>query len=473
MTYRDLYFLLKDKKSEYFPESVINHFLCDFYNVSNDDLLLHFDDEIPYKENLDNVINRILSGEPIQYVLNKASFLGVNLYVDNNVLIPRQETEQLVLDTVKVINKRFKNYKNIRILDIGCGSGNIGVLLGKLVKNSEISAIDISPKAVEICSKNASDNNVKINTYCFDVFTDELKKLGKFDLIISNPPYIKSKDTVADNVFKYEPHLALFASPQTSYYERIIELSKTMLNDNGFIAFEIDSDMQEVLEDSIKQHCNYNYEFNKDLYNNLRYLYLYKNTMDYKLIAEKLLNHQVVAFPTDTVMGLGVIFDDEVAYENLCEVKHRPKDKPYTLMVGDKSEISKYAIIDKKVSKVIDKLLPGPLTMLLKSKDNVPGFVTHDTGIIGIRVAPTETIKNIINAAEKPLLVPSANVSGEKPALNSEEVKSIFKDTLGYIVEGNAVLGKPSTIVDLTSDCPKIIREGDISLSQITKAMEE
>ena len=123
MTYRDLYFLLKNKKSQYFPDSVINHFLCDFYNISDADLLLHFDDEVPYKDNLENVINRILNGEPIQYVLNKASFLGETLYVDNNVLIPRQETEQLVLDTVAVIKNRFKNYKNIRILDIGCGSG--------------------------------------------------------------------------------------------------------------------------------------------------------------------------------------------------------------------------------------------------------------------------------------------------------------------------------------------------------------
>lgn len=193
--------------------------------------------------------------------------------------------------------------------------------------------------------------------------------------------------------------------------------------------------------------------------------------MEIELIKKALENHGVIAFPTETVMGLGVFYDDFEAYNKLNKVKNRPEDKPYTMMLGDTKNIAKYAYVDDRANKIIDAFMPGSITVLLKAKANVPGYVTHNTGIIGIRVPSLEDIQDMLNKVEKPLLVPSANKSGEKPAFNSEEVKNIFEDELDYIVEGKCIGGVPSTLVDLTNDNIKILREGPISLDMILNAL--
>ncbi|MCR4879704.1 MAG: threonylcarbamoyl-AMP synthase [Bacilli bacterium] len=180
-----------------------------------------------------------------------------------------------------------------------------------------------------------------------------------------------------------------------------------------------------------------------------------------------LLKGEVVAFPTETVMGLGVIYDDYNAYLKMNEIKRRREDKPYTLMLKDIDEITKYAYVDERVNKVINHFMPGSLTILLISKDNVPGYVTHDTGIIGIRVPTNIEAKFLLQKVNKPLLVPSANKAGEKPALSSEEVIKIFPDELGFIIAGISKGEKPSTIVDFTKEEPILVREGPISFEEI------
>lgn len=191
----------------------------------------------------------------------------------------------------------------------------------------------------------------------------------------------------------------------------------------------------------------------------------------YKLAKEALNNHQVIAFPTETVFGLGVYYDDEEAYQLLNKVKRRREDKPYTLMLNDVDQIEKYAFIDEKVKKALTRFIPGPLTLLLKSKDNVPNYVTHNTGIIGVRIPENKEALDLLRYLEKPLLVPSANRADQKPAMNDEEVKQIFQDEIKIIIPGKAVGGLPSTIIDLTGNDIKLIRQGPITLEDIKKAL--
>lgn len=193
--------------------------------------------------------------------------------------------------------------------------------------------------------------------------------------------------------------------------------------------------------------------------------------MEIELIKKALENHGVISFPTETVMGLGVIYDDFEAYNKLNKVKNRPEDKPYTMMLGDPKSIAKYAYVDERAEKIINAFMPGSITILLNAKDNVPGYVTHNTNIIGLRVPCLDDICDMINKIGKPLLVPSANKSGEKPALNSDEVKNIFKDELDYIVEGKCVGGVPSTLLDLTKNEVRIIREGPITMNMILEVL--
>ena len=192
-----------------------------------------------------------------------------------------------------------------------------------------------------------------------------------------------------------------------------------------------------------------------------------------KTAKEKLLNHGVVAFPTETVMGLGVVFDDPIAYEKLNKIKRRPEDKPYTMMVKSVDEIQKYAVINDVTQRVIDSFMPGSITILVPVKKNsVPSYVTHNTNIIGVRIPTNKEARLLLNEIGKPLLVPSANRSGEKPALNSDEVEAIFGSEIDAIITGESLKERPSTIVDLTKGEVVIVREGPISLDELQKVIE-
>ena len=194
---------------------------------------------------------------------------------------------------------------------------------------------------------------------------------------------------------------------------------------------------------------------------------------EYLLAKSVLNNSHVIAFPTETVMGLGVYYNDLNAYQLLNKIKCRPEDKPYTMMLCSKDEIEKYAYVDDRAKKVIDAFMPGEITILLRSKDTVPGYVTHNSGVIGVRVPNLVNLLDFLRFIDTPLLVPSANKSGEKPAMNSDEVKRIFNNEVGYVFEGEAKGGVPSTLVDLTQKEVKIYREGNISLSDILKVIEK
>lgn len=180
----------------------------------------------------------------------------------------------------------------------------------------------------------------------------------------------------------------------------------------------------------------------------------------------------IVAFPTETVFGLGIVYDNEKAYERLNKVKIRSDDKPYTLMLADPSDIENYAVVDKQAKKLIDAFMPGPITLLMATKNVVPLWVTHGSKKIGIRISSSEEIRTLIRLTGKPLLVPSANRANMNPALDSKSVKNIFGSEIDFYIEGISGGKKPSTIVDIC-DTIKVIREGEISLETINKILEE
>lgn len=182
-----------------------------------------------------------------------------------------------------------------------------------------------------------------------------------------------------------------------------------------------------------------------------------------------LLNHQVVAFPTETVMGLAVVYNDFEAYNLLNKVKRRPEDKPYTLMLGDVEDIKRYAYINEKVQKIIDAFMPGSITILVPGKEELPQWVTHGSPTVGLRIPTNEEALAVLHEVKLPLLVPSANKSGEKPTISSEETKQVFGNEIAFVVDGNAKLDKPSTIVDLTGSEPRVLRPGPISEEEIKK----
>lgn len=181
---------------------------------------------------------------------------------------------------------------------------------------------------------------------------------------------------------------------------------------------------------------------------------------------------EVIAFPTETVYGLGVICDSEEAFEKLVKVKNRRTDKPFTLMLAFTRDIEKYAVCNAKTRAVIEAFLPGEVTLILEANKGLPYHVTLGSKYIGIRVSASLEVTNLISLVGKPLLVPSANKRDEKPALTHQEVLAIFNGEIIAVLEGTSTSHIPSTIVKL-SDKIELVREGSVPFSNIQKVWED
>lgn len=191
-----------------------------------------------------------------------------------------------------------------------------------------------------------------------------------------------------------------------------------------------------------------------------------------EIAARYLKEGKVVAFPTETVFGLGVIYDDYDAYKRLIKIKRRNPEKPFTLMLSSIDEIHHYAHLIEKEIRIIEKLMPGEITLLVRAKENLPIWTHFGTNVIGVRVPNDEQILSLIKLVGKPLLVPSANREGEKPLVTDQEVIKEFANEIDGIILGKAKSLLPSTIVKVY-DKIEILREGRISLEEILDSIGE
>ena len=279
MTYRELYFNLQKRKSNYLNNTAIKTLLQDDGNFSDFfNLINHFDEQVKNIDKIESNIVRIESGEPLQYVLGYAFFVNSNYVVSKDVLIPRQETEELAVATLKTIVKMFGKEPRIKIVDIGTGSGILGIYLKEYFPNSSVICTDISENSLQIAKINAKNHHVEIDFRQGDML-EPIKDEKDVAVIISNPPYIGDESTVDPQTLKYEPHLALFASPKTKYYEIIMStIDSQILADKYLLAFEIGEDMEEELTHLIEtKYKGIMYKFEKDIYGKTRFLYIIKD----------------------------------------------------------------------------------------------------------------------------------------------------------------------------------------------------
>ena len=215
-----------------------------------------------------------LAGKPIQYILNETEFLGLNFYVDERVLIPRQETEEVVIQAYLRALQKYGD-KVLNVADICCGSGVMGITLAKKLKVRYLFMSDISPDAIEVSKKNAAALDV-IGNFFVGSACDELVKAGaKVDLLVANPPYILKKEDVDKSVLDHEPHLALFADENLSVYRDIFKALPKLKDKELLCVFEIGYDLKEKLTEIIKETLkNVTFGFVKDISGKERILIL-------------------------------------------------------------------------------------------------------------------------------------------------------------------------------------------------------
>lgn len=216
------------------------------------ELLNHLEEVVPEEkvELLKKEIKALEENIPLQYVLGHINFYGNDFYIDERVLIPRFETEELVENTIKYINKYFP--EPVDIIDLGTGSGVIGLTLEKKVSTKSVDLIDISKEALEVTHINCEKLSSKANIIESDMFSSVEKK---YDVIISNPPYIKTEEEIESIVKENEPHIALYAGPNgLDCYQKILENIKYHMKERCLIAFEIGYTQKEDLKQLISKY---------------------------------------------------------------------------------------------------------------------------------------------------------------------------------------------------------------------------
>lgn len=218
------------------------------------------------ENDLNDILERLLLHEPLQYILGYAYFYELKFKVNKSVLIPRPETEELA----RLIVQREKDNNLQKIIDIGTGSGCIAISLKRQLPHSKVWAMDVSPEAIEVAKQNASDNKTDIH-FVLDNIRDSKWKFEnqEFDIIVSNPPYIKEdeKPSMHGNVLAHEPSLALFVPNNDAlrFYQAILEFAKNNLAENGRIYFEINEALSKEMKTLCQSFGYQNIELLKDM----------------------------------------------------------------------------------------------------------------------------------------------------------------------------------------------------------------
>ena len=248
--------------------------LSSYLDVNPLELLTILDKEVDsdieklYKSSLE----ALKENKPIQYVIGNVNFCGLKFIVNKNVLIPRFETEELVEQVVEYTKDLNKD--KIKILDLGCGSGAIGLTLKSILKDSEVTLVDISKEALEVAKLNANNLNLDVTFIESDWFSNV--KLEQYDIIVSNPPYIRTDEEIEEIVKNNEPSLALYGGVDgLDCYRKILANIKPYLNNKFLIAFEIGESQKEEIYDIVNKYLkDIEITCKKDLYGRNRMIFV-------------------------------------------------------------------------------------------------------------------------------------------------------------------------------------------------------
>ena len=255
-----------------------------FYHLANKEpheLYLMYDEEVDKELEKQFLMGmeEYYNGRPIQYIKGVETFFGHDFKVNENVLIPRYETEELVENILYRIDDYFSGYKNITLCDVGTGSGAIAISLALEEPKLKVYATDISDLALTVAKENANNLKADVEFLVGDMLQPLIEKNLKVDIFVSNPPYIPQEQEIEAVVKDNEPHVALFGGNDGLYfYRKIFERVNELLNERALLAFEMGFDQRELMEEALQKYFpNDPYEIIKDINGKDRMLFIYRN----------------------------------------------------------------------------------------------------------------------------------------------------------------------------------------------------
>ena len=253
-----------------------------FYHLAHKEphqLYLMMDEEVDEEllKQFQDGMQRYMNGEPIQYINGKENFFSRDFIVNENVLIPRYETEELVQNILYKIDDYFDDYSSIDLCDVGTGSGAIAITLALEEPKLNVVATDISEEALEVAKANASELDAQVTFYQGDMLEPLIDRQQKFDIFVSNPPYIPQDQEIESVVKDNEPHVALFGGNDGLYfYRKIFKDVRHVLKDRALLAFEMGFDQRELMSQAVEQYFpGIPYEIIKDINGKDRMLFIY------------------------------------------------------------------------------------------------------------------------------------------------------------------------------------------------------
>ena len=253
-----------------------------FYHLAHKEphqLYLMMDEEVDEEllKQFQDGMQRYMNGEPIQYINGKENFFSRDFIVNENVLIPRYETEELVENILYKIDDYFEDYSSIDLCDVGTGSGAIAITLALEEPKLNVVATDISEEALEVAKANASELDAQVTFYQGDMLEPLIDRQQKFDIFVSNPPYIPQDQEIESVVKDNEPHVALFGGNDGLYfYRKIFKDVRHVLKDRALLAFEMGFDQRELMSQAVEQYFpGIPYEIIKDINGKDRMLFIY------------------------------------------------------------------------------------------------------------------------------------------------------------------------------------------------------
>ena len=281
MTYREV---LRDAKKRCIendiPEQSATLLMLELGGMESHNLYYEYDSEMDASllEKYNIALERLLTQEPLAHILGYEWFYGYKFKVNEDVLIPRPETEELVANVLADYDEYFTNQK-VTLIDVGTGSGAIAISLAKEETNLNVFASDISEEAIAVAKENAKTIEANVEFLCGDMLQPFIEKGIKVDILVSNPPYIPNEEVMEKSVVDFEPHVALFGgSDGLKFYRMIFENAHKVLKERSMLAFEMGYNQKEAMEAEARKYFpNARMETVKDINGKNRMFFIYLN----------------------------------------------------------------------------------------------------------------------------------------------------------------------------------------------------